>query len=1109
MPIIQTPSYINYKKLYNNFLDKYLVTGPSEMQLWGKVGVFYDGIHLDGFENSGKKMPGHILFEPKYNQSSLNELNEEKAFYSTVVKGYEHIGSNFLSSTGNIHLISNKGTQITGSEMTAPNGTVNIEARAPLIQKYTSTTVGTDGKAKTINASIIMDGLTDFYEKGADTDQSYSMRRLVIPTVITGSKGVTIQTVGSTTSDNLVLQATGVIAQNGDIKIQANKNILFDAAVESSYDRSTKIEKKKSWGGLKKKKITTTIQSEEANASSVDMQAKNIYVESKEQNQNNSVDIHSGRFIADEKISIRSGGKLNFYTVEESSTSQTDVTKKSSFAGIKLGTSKTSTTREILSALPTALKADYIGAKSGYDMRLEGTEFQYLKGATLESGGKIEMFPAIKKITDITKKEKNSVVWQSMQDKGSITETAKLPSFNGPISPTFKATGGLIVQVPISEKDQNKVVLRDEILKLANQPGNQYLKDLVNRKDIDWQKVILTQKDWDYKSQGLTGAAAAIIVIIVAIVTYGAGTAAIGTTTAAATGGGTVTTFGGMTLATTTAATTTATGATIAGVTTYTTLGTMVNAALTSIATQSSISLINNEGDFSQTLKDIGSKESIKSLATSVVTAGLLDGVNKTLNLPTDSTKLVDKIYTNTVTSLTSSIVEASINGNLSNLDLESVLLNALSNSLQAEAAGQIHDLRVGNSLDMNYVVSKILHAASGCAAAAISKKECEAGAIGAAMGEIVAEEMKNGRYSFDLSAADKLKIENVSKLIAGTTAAALGYDVNTAINTSTIAVQNNALADDLKKLFKDSALKASGGTVGAFLSLGSLGLPFVNAEERAKLIEGIKIIANSKEPLILLKLGMIQNHQEFKNLDALMAMQNDTFGRAMVDAKYTMDIVQMISGVAALPKAIMTTGKLGASATAYVVNGTKVIVSNGRVKIAGTAAEIKFVDQFVKASNGEGLFSKVTRGVYNPTTNTLLGQANPVSCAAASCKMAAGLLDMSEVYVRAAIQTTDEGTLLSNIPNGLKALDFRGTATYSANLSLNEIQAATQKGAAVILNVKTETGGYHAIVVDSIKNGTAFIRDPWPINVGSSYSVPVDALGSVMTGKAVVVKRF
>ena len=33
------------------------------------------------------------------------------------------------------------------------------------------------------------------------------------------------------------------------------------------------------------------------------------------------------------------------------------------------------------------------------------------------------------------------------------------------------------MQVPISEKDANKVELRDAILDLAKQPGNEYLKE--------------------------------------------------------------------------------------------------------------------------------------------------------------------------------------------------------------------------------------------------------------------------------------------------------------------------------------------------------------------------------------------------------------------------------------------------------------------------------------------------------------------------------------------------------------------------------------------------------------------------------------------------------
>ncbi|MGF2328342.1 DUF637 domain-containing protein, partial [Acinetobacter baumannii] len=435
-------------------------------------------------------------------------------------------------------------------------------------------------------------------------------------------------------------------------------------------------------------------------------------------------------------------------------------------------TSKTNATRTQVTELPATLKADYIGTKSGFDTRLVGTEFEYLKDATIEAGGKLDFIAAKTSITDLVKKEKNSVVWQSMQDKGSITETAQLPSFNGPVLPTFKAAGGLSVQVPISEKDANKVELRDEILKLANQPGNAYLKELVNRKDVDWQTVLLTQKDWDYKSQGLTAAGAALIVIIVTIATMGSGTAA-----AAGAAGGTAasgTTVGlGASMIGSAGITTTAAGAIVPS-----TLGAMANAAITSLATQASVGLINNGGDIGKTLKDLGSKDSIKNLAASVVTAGLMSQVGSALNLKPDSTLLPDRLANNFASSVGSTLVQTAIKGGDLGDNLQVALLAGLAGALQGELAQNLKGLE-----DVNYILHKIAHAAVGCAAAAATKQSCEAGAIGAGVGEIIAQEMLHGRNPTFVSAEEKAKIEAYSKLIAGTISAYAGYDVNTAAN--------------------------------------------------------------------------------------------------------------------------------------------------------------------------------------------------------------------------------------------------------------------------------------------------------------------------------------
>ncbi|MBN6518781.1 DUF637 domain-containing protein [Acinetobacter pittii] len=720
----------------------------------------------------------------------INDITQQVNFLRSGTNGAEHKGSLLTSETGKVNLVSGKGIMITGADIRAVDGEVNIESQGIGEKVYSSTALDKNGQPMIMNAGVILAAHNDFYDRGNETDQNYQAISLLTPTLVEGRRGVNIKTTGTQEGSHLVLQAVGISSSNGDVKIESNKNILFDVALEQSYDRSTSVEKKKSWGGLKKKTITTFSENESSRPASVDISGNNIYIESKELNKNHKVDIYSGQFIAEGgDVFIRSGGDLYFNTVNEISKNQLEINKKSSILGIKYNTSKTNSSYQVVTQIPSTIAAAYIGTKSGFDTHLAGTEFNYLKEATIESGGKIFLEPSVTSINNTIKKEKNSVVWQSMQDKGSITETAKLPSFNGPTPPIFKATGGLSVQIPISEKDANKIVLRDEILKLANQPGNTYLKDLVNRNDVDWQKVLLTQKDWDYKSQGLTGAGAALIVIIVTIATMGTGTAA-----AAGAAGGTAasgTTVGlGASMLGTAGVTTTAAGAIVPS-----TLGAMANAAVTSLAAQASIGLINNGGDIGKTLKEMGSKDSIKNLAASVVTAGLLSQVGTALNLKPDSTLLSDRLVNNFTTSVGSTLVQTAINGGNLGDNLQVALLAGLAGALQGELASQI-----GTSLDkvdpniFEYTIHKIAHAAVGCAAAAATKSSCEAGAIGAGVGEIVAGLMPEPANGIEYTDAEKLKIRNIGKLVSGTVAAYTGYDVNTAANSADTAIQNNSL---------------------------------------------------------------------------------------------------------------------------------------------------------------------------------------------------------------------------------------------------------------------------------------------------------------------------
>ena len=55
-----------------------------------------------------------------------------------------------------------------------------------------------------------------------------------------------------------------------------------------------------------------------------------------------------------------------------------------------------------------------------------------------------------------------------------------------------------------------------------------------------------------------------------------------------------------------------------------------IAAGLSTLASQAAVSLINNQGDIGKTLEDLGSKENIQQLVTSMLTAGALQAVGGT-----------------------------------------------------------------------------------------------------------------------------------------------------------------------------------------------------------------------------------------------------------------------------------------------------------------------------------------------------------------------------------------------------------------------------------------------------------------------------------------------
>lgn len=701
----------------------------------------------------------------------IESLDKEVGFYLADLNGSRHIGTK-IDSNSDINLTSKSGVLLRSAELQS-KGNVNIEAQGLLNRSLTAT-----NPEDQIDAAVVIDGTVNLFKRGLESDPNYMERSLVSSTLINADKDINISSTGNSgdiiwtdnpqlnrdytqaelkpielkrvlnnAKDNVVINAADLISK-GNINIKSNGNIIMESAVEESYDKFTTKYIKESWAGLKKTTKVVREQTQLATAIPTILTANNVNLQAR-----GDVELYSTLMKANGgKVDI-TGENLYFFTSKELDKYDRDSKSTSSLLGIKYDTTKVNTNRTSVSQLPVKLQGDYLSTDSNQDTVFVGTQFDYLKDATIKANGDIALLGASNIIEESKTLEKNSVVWQKMEGEGSTTQTMMLPSFNGPTPPTFKAGGGIDVQIPIGEQDQNKVQLKDEIIKLSNQPGYEYLKEFTQRDNVDWNKVILTQKEWDYSQQGLTGPGAALIVIIVTVLTSGAGTAA-----ASAVGGGAV--------------------------------GAGAQAAVATLASQASVSLINNGGDVAATLKDLGSKDSVKGLVTSVVTAGLLNQVGTVLNLKPDSALLSDRIINNFTNSVGSTLVHTAINGGDIGNNIEQALLSGLAGVLQGQMAGEIKGLG-----DISYFLHKLAHAASGCVAGAI-QNQCESGAIGAAIGEVVAENLLDGRNPTFISDQEKLKIENYSKLIAGTVSAYAGYDVNIAANSASIAIQNNALKD-------------------------------------------------------------------------------------------------------------------------------------------------------------------------------------------------------------------------------------------------------------------------------------------------------------------------
>ena len=525
----------------------------------------------------------------------------------------------------------------------------------------------------------------------------------------------------------------------------------------------------------------------------------------------------------------------------------------------------------------------------------------------------------LRNITTRTRtKEGSYVVWQNMANAGIKSETLVLPSISGPTKPIFSAPGGLTVQLPQSSD------FKSQISTLAQQPGMGYLNTLLQRRDVNWQPVKLAYDQWDFKQSGLTPGGAALVAVVVAYCTAGVGSALVGAEAGTA-------------------------GAA------------MANAAVSSLAAQATISLINNKGDIGKTLKELGSSQTVKATLAAVLTAGVLDKIGATdamKSLTGPNATFADKLSYNLINATGRALTNTAITGGNLEDALKQALVGGIVDTLHGQVASQI------KALEADYLAHKLAHALAGCVAGAAAGGACKDVAIGSAIGEIVAQMFDKPAASATKAEVDAFnnKVLAYAKLVSGAVAAYAGGNAQTAITTAETAVRTNYLTDAQKQK-KEKELAScttlvcaagvvakysgvSGGQDAALLIGVAGGIGYQTLEQAVAIVDMLKnpsatfaaLTALVNDPEFRAKVG----NQVADDYKARIALQvkayneggwNGATASGVEAGRLAVDIVSVATATVGAGKVAATTAKATSAIVADAFALTSETVARGLLK--------------------------------------------------------------------------------------------------------------------------------------------------------------------------------
>jgi filamentous hemagglutinin len=350
---------------------------------------------------------------------------------------------------------------------------------------------------------------------------------------------------------------------------------------------------------------------------------------------------------------------------------------------------------------------------------------------------------------------------------------------------------------------------------------------------VDWQKVQEVHDAWKEEQGGVGGPGVMLVslAVAVALTMTGVGNAfatwvtGINTTTGAAAAG--AATAGAATAG---AAAGAAAGATAASLTaTQLAIHSAVAAGFNSLVTQATVQLLGNQGDVRATLEALVSMDTVRSVGTTMLTAGLMSGLMDVADLTSDPGLLTqaedvteaenilsEELQRAALRSVVSAGVDTAINGGDLGQNLAYQMQAAGVAVLGSQGARAIgtafKDQEIGTA------TKYIAHAALGGTMDLAMGGDGTSGALGAVVGELIADTYVNAWIGEKISqsedykklSGDELRKEldkldgeiaelrrrgvDLARLGAGMAAALTGGDIDIAAQTGGNAAEHNAL---------------------------------------------------------------------------------------------------------------------------------------------------------------------------------------------------------------------------------------------------------------------------------------------------------------------------